>query len=259
MIHRRPIVAGNWKMNGLIVQSAERAAEIARELAGFEGADVVVCPPFTALQAVRDVLSPDRGPLLGAQDVHWEKAGAHTGEISAAMLADLSCRYVIVGHSERRIGFNETDSIVRRKVQAALGAGLTPIVCVGETLEQREAGNAESIVRQQLEGSLGGLKSALRGIVVAYEPVWAIGTGRTATAGQAQEAHAWIRELLGSMVGVAAAGSIRILYGGSLKPDNAAELFAQPDIDGGLVGGASLDPVSFVSIVHAAPEQRGKR
>jgi triosephosphate isomerase len=189
---------------------------------------------------------------LGAQDLHWETQGAYTGEVSAAMLLDLGCRFVIVGHSERRAFFGETDVSVNRKTGAAIAAGLCPIVCVGETLEQRERGETEQIVRAQVERGLEGLGHALREIVVAYEPVWAIGTGRTATAEQAQSAHGLIRETLAALGGAAAADTVRIQYGGSVKPGNAAELFSGPDVDGGLIGGASLDADSFAQIVRAA-------
>jgi len=189
---------------------------------------------------------------LGAQDLHWEAQGAYTGEVSAAMLLDLGCRFVIVGHSERRAYFGETDESVNRKAGAALAAGLRPIVCVGETLEQRERGETASIVRAQVERGLEGLGGALREIVVAYEPVWAIGTGRTATAEQAQSAHALIRETLAGLGAATAADTVRIQYGGSVKPGNAAELFSGPDVDGGLIGGASLDAGAFAQIVRAA-------
>jgi triosephosphate isomerase len=213
--------------------------------------EVVLCPPFTALKAVSDALA--NTPIkLGAQNMHWEKDGAYTGEISAAMLRDLFCHYVILGHSERRIHFHETDEIVNRKTQAALAARLTPIVCVGETLEQREAGHTESVVRHQLTRSLADLGDGLRQVVVAYEPVWAIGTGRTATPYQAQEVHALIRSVLAHMGGAATAQAVRVQYGGSVKPSNAQDLFTQPDIDGGLIGGASLDAASFVEIIRAA-------
>jgi triosephosphate isomerase len=239
------VVAGNWKMNLTVREASALASAVRGALADFEAADVVLCPPFTALHAVRDALAGGR-VALGAQDAHWEPAGAYTGEVSMSMLRDLSCRYVILGHSERRTYFHETDGVVRRKAEAALAAGLTPIVCVGETLAEREAGRTDEV----LEGSLGGLGRALSGIVVAYEPVWAIGTGRTATADQAQSAHARIRELLGSIGGTDVAGAIRIQYGGSVKASNAAEIFERPDVDGGLVGGASLVAADFASIVR---------
>jgi triosephosphate isomerase len=247
---RRPIVAGNWKMNRSGREALALVAELRRELAGFDRVEIVLCPPFTALEAVRDALAG--GPLrLGAQDAHWESAGAFTGEIAAPMLRELSCRYVIVGHSERRAFFGETDEIVRRKARAVLAAGMRPIVCVGETLEQREAGQTETVVRGQVERGLADLGN-LRRVVIAYEPVWAIGTGRTAGPAQAQAVHAFLRGLLAEAHGPETAAAVRILYGGSVKPANAAELFGQPDVDGGLIGGASLEAASFAQIVRAA-------
>ena len=210
--------------------------------------ETVVCPPFTALAAVARAAAGT--PIgLGAQNLHWEKEGAFTGEVSAPMLADLGCAYVIVGHSERRQHFGETDEIVQRKARAAVTAGVHPIVCVGEALREREAGTTFDVLEAQVKGSLHGL-SGDSGIVVAYEPVWAIGTGRTATPAQAQEVHAFIRKLLEGLLSPAAAAATRILYGGSVKPDNVRELMAQPDVDGALVGGASLDPNSFGKIIR---------
>jgi triosephosphate isomerase len=248
---RRPIVAGNWKMHGTLARAVELATGVRSELAGFDGADVVLCPPFTALGGVGGAVA-GTAVRLGAQDLYWEPEGAYTGEISAGMLRDAGCRYAIVGHSERRTYFGETDESVSRKTETALEAGLVPIVCVGETLEQRESGHTEEIVRIQVERGLGALGERLREVVVAYEPVWAIGTGRTATTEQAQSAHAFIRSVLASVAGTAVAGGVRIQYGGSVKPANAAELFASPDVDGGLIGGASLDAASFAQIVRAA-------
>lgn len=247
---RKKIVAGNWKMNRAIADSEDLAAGVKRELSECRDVDVVLCPPFTSLKVVGDIIS-DTVIKLGAQNMHWEGDGAHTGEISGSMLRDLYCHYVIVGHSERRANCGETDEIVNRKVRAALDANLTPIVCVGETLEQREAGDARNIVKAQVEGSLAGLGGGLARIILAYEPVWAIGTGQTATPGQAQEMHAFVRDRLRELGGEIA-DTVRIQYGGSVKPSNAAELFGQPDIDGGLVGGASLEARSFVEIVEAA-------
>jgi len=248
---RRTIVAGNWKMHGTCDEAAALASAVVAATPETGGAEVVLCPPFTALGCVAQVIDGTE-VSLGAQDLHWEAQGAYTGEVSAAMLLDLGCRFVIVGHSERRAFFGETDASVNRKAGAALAAGLCPIVCVGETLEQRERGEADKIVRFQVERGLEGLGDALNEIVVAYEPVWAIGTGRTATAEQAQSAHALIRETLATLGGTAAAGTVRIQYGGSVKPGNAAELFSGPDVDGGLIGGASLDADSFAQIVRAA-------
>jgi triosephosphate isomerase (TIM) len=249
---RKPIVAGNWKMNKLIGEAVELATAVRIGLADRADVEVVLCPPFTALKAVGDVIA--NTPIkLGAQNMHWEKEGAFTGEIAPGMLRDLYCHYVILGHSERRAGFHETDGMVNRKAKAALAANLTPIVCVGETLDQREGGRTVEVVTTQVQKSLAGLDEAgLRRTVVAYEPVWAIGTGRTATPAQAQEVHAMIRAVLAGLCNPAAAQAVRIQYGGSVKPANARELFSQPDIDGGLIGGAALDAASFMAIVTAA-------
>jgi triosephosphate isomerase len=248
---RKKIVAGNWKMNKSLAEAVDLAEGIKADLAEFLEADVVLCPPFTALKAVSDVIS-DTSIKLGAQNMHWEANGAFTGEISAAMLRDLYCRYVILGHSERRAMFHETDKVVNQKVKTALAGNLCPIVCVGETLQQREAGETQQVVGSQVEQSLAGLGADLHKVVIAYEPVWAIGTGRNATAEQAQEVHAFIRQTLGKLAGPEVASGLRIQYGGSMKPSNAKELLSQPDVDGGLVGGASLEARSFVEIVRAA-------
>ena len=249
---RKPIVAGNWKMNKTVAEAQALVAALRPALADLHGVDVVLCPPFTALAAVGAAL---RGTAigLGAQTMHAEKAGAYTGEIAADMLVELGCRYVILGHSERRTYFHETDDAVNRKARAALAAGLQPIVCVGETLGEREAGHTEAVVTAQVRGSLAqlGPDEWLR-TIIAYEPVWAIGTGRTATSAQAQEVHALIRRLLLDMAGGRVAADVRIQYGGSMKPANARELMGQPDIDGGLIGGASLEAQSFLDIVRGA-------
>lgn len=249
---RKKILAANWKMN-MTVSEADSFLDIfLLEVHGEKGADIVLVPPFTALARVSERLSRVQHVKLGAQNMHWEKPGAFTGEISAAMLRELFVRYVVLGHSERRAFFGETDEIVNRKAKAALAATLTPIVCIGETLEQRDAGEVEKVLEQQLRGSLKGLSAAqLEDLIIAYEPVWAIGTGRTATPEQAQAAHAFVREVLASLGDSATAGKVRIQYGGSVKPGNTAELMAQPDIDGALVGGASLDPRGFAEIVQA--------
>jgi len=248
---RRPIVAANWKMNATLAEATELAGEVQRLTAGATDVDIVVCPPFTALAAVANLLQGS--PLaVGAQNVHWETSGAYTGEISLPMLQDLGCAFVILGHSERRALFGETDANVNRKARAAMDAGLTPIVCVGESLEQRESGRTEEVVERQIEQSLEGFGVALSRVVVAYEPVWAIGTGRTATPEQAQQVHAFIRDRLTSEAGSEVAQGIRLQYGGSVKPGNAAELFGQSDVDGGLIGGAALDAGSFAEIVRAA-------
>lgn len=216
---------------------------------GLSGVEMVLCPPFTALMEMATQLSSTK-IALGAQNMYWENEGAYTGEISPGMLKEIGCQYVILGHSERRQYFGETDETVHKKVHAALAHNLVPIVCVGERLEEREAGNTEDVVRRQVVGSLAELKAEqAAGLVVAYEPVWAIGTGRTASAGDAQQVNGFIRDVLRRMFGEAAAEAIRIQYGGSVKPQNTAELMAQPDIDGALVGGASLKADSFSQIV----------
>ena len=218
--------------------------------------EVVIVPPFTAIAKVTEALGNAQNIKVGAQNMYWEQNGAFTGEISAAILRDLFVHYVVLGHSERRMLFGETDYIVNRKVRAAHEAVLRPIVCVGETLEQREKGNVEKILSSQLRGSLSGLRQRnWEETVIAYEPVWAIGTGRNATPEQAQEAHAFIRQTLREIADDTTADQVRIQYGGSVKPDNACELMSQPDIDGALVGGASLDPRSFALIVKAAREE----
>lgn len=251
---RKKIVAGNWKMNTSVAEAQDLASSVKRELGDRREVDVVLCPPYTSLKAVGDIVS--EGHIkLGAQNMHWEKDGAFTGEISAAMLRDLYCRYVIVGHSERRALFGETDAIVNKKVATALDSSLEPIVCVGETLEQRDAGAMAEVIRTQVTGSLAGLADRLDRIIVAYEPVWAIGTGRTATPEQAQEVHALIRSLLAELADESVAQSVRIQYGGSVKPANARELMSQPDIDGALVGGASLEARSFVEIILAGASE----
>jgi triosephosphate isomerase len=247
---RKPIVGGNWKMHKTAGEARRLALETRHALAGLQaGVEVVVCPPFGALQAVYEVL---RGSSIsvGAQNCHWEDKGAFTGEISVPMLRDLGCTHCIVGHSERRHAFGEPDEWVCRKTHALHRHGLVPIVCVGETLEERDAGRTKDIVRSQILGSLRDVDSEhMLRTVIAYEPVWAIGTGKTATPYQAQEVHAFIRNLLTDMYGLDIALRVRIQYGGSVKPENMAELMAQPDIDGALVGGASLDASSFAGIV----------
>jgi triosephosphate isomerase (TIM) len=248
---RVPLVAGNWKMHKTVREAVDFAGALRSELISPGVVEVVLCPPYTALHALASALAPTRFGL-GAQDVHAASAGAYTGEIAVEMLREAGCAYVIVGHSERRTFYGESDAGVRDKARAALAGGLRPIVCIGETLDQRESGRAELVVREQLRGVFSGLDPRWDEVVVAYEPVWAIGTGRHATAEQAQTAHAAIRENLAELGGTAAAQAVRILYGGSLNPANAAALCAQPDVDGGLVGGASLEPRSFARIVEAA-------
>ncbi|MDI6907078.1 MAG: triose-phosphate isomerase [Thermoanaerobacterales bacterium] len=252
---RRPLIAGNWKMYKTPAEAAAFAAAFREAAAGFAGtAEVALCPAFPALVDVSRALAGS-GIALGAQNMFWAPEGAYTGEVSAAMLRDAGCRYVILGHSERRQYFGETDEGVNRKAAVALENGLIPIVCVGETLEQREAGVTENVVTGQVRGCLaefGGVKIA--GLVIAYEPVWAIGTGRTASEKDAQEVIGLIRRTVEELSGAQAAAAVRILYGGSVKPENTAGLMRQPDIDGALVGGASLDPAVFARIVGAAEE-----
>jgi triosephosphate isomerase len=250
---RKTIIAANWKMNMTQSESAAFVETLLLEIGDESEVEVVIIPPFTAIATVNQALGAAQNIKVGAQNMHWERSGAFTGEISAAMLRDLYVRYVVLGHSERRQYFGETDEIVNCKVRAAHEALLRPIVCIGETLDQREHGNVEKILGLQLRGSLAGLNAKeLTETVIAYEPVWAIGTGKTATSDQAQEAHAFIRHTLTELSDSATADKIRIQYGGSVKPDNAASLMSRPDIDGALVGGASLDARSFAQIVKAA-------
>jgi triosephosphate isomerase (TIM) len=250
---RKKIVAANWKMNMTQAEAVAFIETLLLEIGDLAEVEVVIVPPFTAIAKVNEALGKSQNIKVGAQNMHWERSGAFTGEISPAMLRDLFIRYVVLGHSERRTLFGETDEIVNRKVRAAHEAVLRPIVCVGETLEQREKGSVQKILALHLRGSLSGLSpKELQETVIAYEPVWAIGTGRTATAEQAQEAHAFIRQTLREISDDATADRIRIQYGGSVKPDNARSLMSQPDIDGALVGGASLDVRSFAQIVQAA-------
>lgn len=251
---RKKIIAGNWKMNKTAGEGESLATAIKRELSAETKVDVVLCPPFTAISAISQAVSGSQ-IAIGAQNMHWEADGAYTGEISAAMLRDLYCRYVILGHSERRQYFGETDAAVNKKTHAALAAGLKPIVCVGETLEERESDQIESVITTQINEGLAGITAAqFKNVIIAYEPVWAIGTGKTATPEQAQDVHAMIRGLLVKLSDKATAESVRIQYGGSMKPGNAAELLSKPDIDGGLIGGAALDAQSFIDIVKAAAE-----
>ena len=249
---RKKIIAANWKMNMTVGEAGSFLDNFLRELGDESSVDVIIVPPFTALSFVNDRLTNTSNVKLGAQNMHWEKSGAFTGEISAAMLRDLFVRYVVLGHSERRSLFGETDAIVNKKLRAAHEATLKPILCIGETLEQRDAGQVETVLEGQLRGSLAGLSpKELVETVIAYEPVWAIGTGRTASPQQAQDAHAFVRKTLAEIADQAVADKIRIQYGGSVKPDNAKTLLSQPDIDGALVGGASLDPRAFAEIVKA--------
>lgn len=246
---RKIIIAGNWKLNKTSLEAIDLVNGLKRELVDVNAVDIVVCPPFTALSEVHDVLT-DSNIELGAQNLYWDDAGAFTGEISAPMLKDIGVKYVIIGHSERRQFFGETNETVNKRIKAALRHKLIPIVCVGENLQEREANKTFEVVRDHIQGSLAGFtKDEIRGMVIAYEPVWAIGTGKTATARQAQEVHKYIRGLLEKMAGIDVAQSVRIQYGGSVKAENTAELIGQEDIDGALVGGASLKADSFAAIV----------
>ena len=254
---RKKIIAANWKMNMTQAESAEFVHSLLLDIGDIREVDVVIIPPFTAIAKVTEALGKAQNIKVGAQNMHWERSGAFTGEISAALLRDLFVRYVILGHSERRTMFGETDEIVNRKVRAAHEATLRPIVCVGETLEQRDANKVEEVLSTQLRGSLAGLNpKELQETVLAYEPVWAIGTGRNATPSQAQEAHQFIRKTIGEMADENTAERIRIQYGGSVKPANCPNLMCEPDIDGALVGGASLEPRSFAEIIIAAREDK---
>ncbi len=246
---RRPVIAGNWKMHKTIGEAVDFVQKLRPMMARVEHCEVVVAPPFTALRAVADAL---RGSRIGlaAQDVHWDKEGAHTGDLSTRMLLDAGCTHVIIGHSERRHDHGETDADVNRKLKAALAAGITPIVCVGETLAEREAGATRDVLGRQFKVGFAALTSPeVSRIIMAYEPVWAIGTGRTSTPEMAAESHHYVRELATEQFGANEASQLRILYGGSVKPDNIRGLIAQEEIDGALVGGASLDVESFSAIV----------
>lgn len=257
---RRPILAANWKMHMTRAEAVAFAEHFTALVDAETGVDLVIAPPAGLLAPLAGALRDRPDVALAAQNVHWEQSGAFTGEMSAELAEDLGCRYALVGHSERRSLFGETDDEVGRKVRAVRRAGLTAILCVGESLEEREDGATTEVVRRQLDAGLDGLEGsedagggaadAAAGLVVAYEPVWAIGTGRTATPETAQEVHAFIRKRLGERLGEPGLG-VRIQYGGSVKPANAADLLAEPDIDGALVGGASLDPQDFAKIVHA--------
>ncbi|SDF59258.1 triose-phosphate isomerase [Sporomusa acidovorans] len=246
---RKPIIAGNWKMHKTAGEGAKLVQELNALTRTVTAVEIVVCPPFTALTAVAAAVA-GTNIGLGAQNMHWEDKGAFTGEIAPGMLKDIGCTHVIIGHSERRQYFAETDQTVNKKLKAAFTAGLKPIMCVGETLAEREAKATEQVVGAQVKGALEGLNAEqVAGLVIAYEPVWAIGTGRTASAEDANAVCAFIRRTVGELFGSASAESVRIQYGGSVKPDNVAELMAKPDIDGALVGGASLEADSFSKLV----------
>jgi triosephosphate isomerase len=248
---RKPVIAGNWKMYKTAGESVAAALALKPLVANANHCEIIIAPVFTSLKSVADRLEGSNIKIAAQNCATEQKEGAFTGEVAAFMVRDAGCSHVILGHSERRQYFFETDEMVSRKAQAGIAAGLTAIVCVGETLEQRDHGNAEQVVREQIIGGLTGLTASdLDRIIVAYEPVWAIGTGRTATPEQAQEMHAFIRRVFAERHSSSAAEALRILYGGSVKPDNVAGLMKQPDIDGGLVGGASLNAESFAQIVN---------
>ncbi|HMB35906.1 MAG TPA: triose-phosphate isomerase [Methylomirabilota bacterium] len=254
---RTPLVVGNWKMHGVVSEARALATAIRDGLKRPRGVDVAVCPPFTALGAVAEVLA---GSAIGwgGQNCHWEEKGAFTGEIAPSMLTELGCRYVLLGHSERRHFFRETDEEINRKVTAALRHQLVPVLCLGETEEERRQGLTFTVVEGQLRTGWAGLGAEdIARTVLAYEPVWAIGTGVTATPVQAAEVHGYLRGLVSELASKEIAQSLRILYGGSVKPDNAAELTQEPDIDGSLVGGASLQPQSFITIAKKSASKGG--
>jgi len=254
---RRPLIIGNWKMNKTASEAAAFIQDFRERVPASPNADVVVAPPFTALESVRNALGPSSWISLGAQNVHWETHGAFTGEVSAPMLLDLGCRYVIVGHSERRTLFGERDESILKKVRAALRHGLSPILCVGESLAERESGRTESVITAQLDGSMAGLTPKdLATVTIAYEPVWAIGTGRAATTEQAVTVHRSIRLFIETGWDSKTASTIRILYGGSVTPQNIESLLASDAIDGALVGGACLNTDSFATIISVAQTQR---
>jgi len=253
---RKTIIAGNWKMYKTLNEGQELVVALRRELYQLDNIDIVVCPPYTLLAHLADALETSN-IMVGGQDVYWQEEGAFTGEVSPVMLKDAGCKYVIIGHSERRQYFGETNQTVNNKLKAALKHGLTPIVCVGETLKERESGKAFSVLEDHINNGFGDIsEDDVLKLVVAYEPVWAIGTGKTATPQQAQEAHKYIRGLLEKLYNNKVSSSVRIQYGGSVKPENIKELMQQPDIDGALVGGASLKADSFSSIVKQASEVR---
>ena len=248
---RKNFIAGNWKMNTTAAEAVALARAVADGSADVD-ADLAVAPPYVYLAAVADVVK-DSGVAVSAQDMYFEAKGAFTGEVSAQMLMDVGCSYVILGHSERRHVMGESDELINRKVRAALAAGLKPILCIGELLEEREAGRTSAVCERQVTEGLADVSASdMERVTMAYEPVWAIGTGRTATPEQAQDVHAEVRALIGKLYGVDVAGALRIQYGGSVKPENAAELMCQPDVDGALVGGASLKADSFLAIAKAA-------
>jgi len=255
---RIPFIAGNWKMYKTVAETVKYVKELRGLVKGVEGVEIVLAPPFTALHAAAEA-ARNSNVGIAAQDVYWERDGAFTGEVSASMIREAGAEYVIVGHSERRTLFGETDTTVNQKVIAAFAAGLAPIVCIGETLDQRERNETFEVLDRQIKQGLDGLTPEQIGqLVIAYEPVWAIGTGRNATAAQAAEAHAHIRTRLRQWFGPDAADLCHVIYGGSVKPENIAELIAQPDVDGALVGGASLDVRSFLEIATRSVSDVGR-
>jgi triosephosphate isomerase len=248
---RKPIIAGNWKMYKLLDDAVQTALALKPLVANSNHCDIVIAPPFTSLKTVADRLEGSNVNVAGQDCSTQNEFGAHTGEVTPGMLKDVGCSYVIIAHSERRQFYSETDESANRKLKAAINAGLSPIFCIGEVLSEREAGSAEDVVETQLNAGLEGLTVAdMERIIVAYEPVWAIGTGKTATPEQAQEMHGYIRQKVSEIHGKTVAESLRVLYGGSVKPDNISDLMAQPDVDGALVGGASLEAESFAKIVN---------
>lgn len=249
---RKKVIAGNWKMNMNLYESQKLVSEILNGLGKDSKAEVIVCPPFTSLSDVNSLLKSTQ-IKLGAQNMYYEESGAYTAEISANMLKSVGCEYVILGHSERRVIFNESDELINKKIKAALAKELKPIFCIGELLEQRESGETMKVITGQIEKGLEGITSEqMKNIIIAYEPVWAIGTGKTATPQQANEVHLFIRELVAKKFSSAVAESLIIQYGGSVKPENSGELLSQKDIDGALVGGACLKADSFLSIIASA-------
>ncbi len=249
---RKKVIAGNWKMNNDLSQSQNLVSNVLNGLQSKPNCDVIICPSFTSLSEISNLVK-NTSIKLGAQNMHFENSGAFTGEVSASMLKSVGCEYVILGHSERRNIFGESDEMINKKILKALEAGLKPIFCVGELLEQREAGTTKDVVKKQIESGLKDVHpSKINDIIIAYEPVWAIGTGKTATSAQAQEVHEFIRSLVEKLFSSEAAGKIIIQYGGSVKPENSGELLSQKDIDGALVGGACLKADSFLSIIASA-------
>jgi triosephosphate isomerase len=253
---RKKIIAANWKMNMTVGETESFLSDFRMEVEEVSSVEIVIAPPFTAIAKLSELLGGSQKIRLGAQNFYFEKSGAYTGEISATMLRELFVKYVIIGHSERRAIFGETDAFINQKVLAAHASELKPILCVGETLAEREAGKEKEVLETQLRGGLAGVTpEQLLDTVIAYEPVWAIGTGKTATSAQAQDAHAHTRAVLAELTDQATADKVRIQYGGSVKPANALELLSQPDIDGALVGGASLEPRGFAEIVKAGEQE----